>query len=163
MMDFQVDKEAKQIHVTRDFNAQRDLVWSAWTDHKILDQWWAPKPWKSETKRQDFREGGHWLYAMVGPGGEKHWARADYLSIKPKSSFSVMDAFCDEKGNVNKTLPRNKWDNTFISNGDTTTVKVKMQFDDLKDLEKIIEMGFREGFTAGLENLDQWLSENKTR
>lgn len=58
MMDFQVDREAKQINVTRDFDAPRDLVWSAWTEHEILDQWWAPKPWKSETKHFDFSEGG---------------------------------------------------------------------------------------------------------
>src|SRR5688572_16978462 len=99
-MNFTVDKENKMINVERDFNAPVDKVWAAWTQKEILDKWWAPKPWKAETKEMDFREGGHWLYAMVGPDGSKHWARADYKSIDAPGSFSVEDAFCDENGKI---------------------------------------------------------------
>src|SRR3954464_15084145 len=101
LMDFQVDKEAKQIKVTREFDASRDLVWSAWTDKDILDQWWAPHPWKAETKKQEFCEGGTWLYAMVGPKGEKHWSYAEYKKIAPKTRLSWQDGFCDENGKRN--------------------------------------------------------------
>jgi uncharacterized glyoxalase superfamily protein PhnB/uncharacterized protein YndB with AHSA1/START domain len=158
LMDFKVDKEARQINVTREFDAPRDLVWRAWTEAEILDRWWAPKPWKAETKSMDFREGGYWLYAMVGPEGEKHWARADYKSIKPKKSFAILDAFCDENGKVNASLPRSNWQNQFISEGDTTRVEIRISFDKLEDLEAIIRMGFKEGFSMGLDNLDAWLS-----
>src|SRR5687767_16002716 len=106
LMDFQVDKEAKQIKVTREFDAPLDLVWQAWTNSEILDQWWAPKPWKAVTKSMDFREGGTWLYYMQGPEGEKHWCKAEYKSIKPQKFFSWLDAFCDEKGVINKDMPR---------------------------------------------------------
>lgn len=100
---------------------------------------------------------------MVGPNGEKHWARADYLKINPKSAYSVMDAFCDENGNLNKNLPRNRWENSFEDKGETTRVKCKLSFDNLSDLEKLVEMGFKEGFVAGLGNLDQWLSEHRQK
>ena len=33
-------------------------------------------------------------------------------------------------------------------------VSIEIEFNNLSDLEKIIEMGFKEGFTAALENLD---------
>jgi uncharacterized glyoxalase superfamily protein PhnB/uncharacterized protein YndB with AHSA1/START domain len=157
-MDFQVDKEAKQINVTREFDAPRDLVWQAWTDSEILDEWWAPKPWKTETKFMDFRKGGHWLYSMKGPEGERHWCRLDYTSVKPRNSFSGLDAFCDENGKVNDKFPRSEWENRFTEEGETTTVHIRITYQSLTDLEKIIEMGFKEGFTMGLENLDHWLS-----
>lgn len=158
LMDFSVDKENKQIHVKREFAASRDRVWAAWTQPELLDQWWAPKPWKAETKTMDFREGGHWLYAMKGPEGEVHWSRANYISITPQESFTGKDGFCDEEGNMNTSLPLTFWENQFNEVNDSKTlVTVQLTFEALSDLEVLINMGFQEGFTAGLENLDQLL------
>ncbi|MDF9799422.1 putative glyoxalase superfamily protein PhnB/putative protein YndB with AHSA1/START domain [Catalinimonas alkaloidigena] len=158
LFNFNVDKENNQIKVERSFNAPIDLVWAAWTEADILDQWWAPKPWVAQTKSMDFREDGHWLYAMVGPEKEKHWARVDYIKIIPEKYFSAYDSFCDAEGNPNSSLPRNKWENNFTDRIDETLVNVVLSFDTLEDLEKIIAMGFKEGFAAGLENLDQYIA-----
>tara|TARA_R110002020_G_scaffold23460_1_gene77998 strand:- start:89 stop:1051 length:963 start_codon:yes stop_codon:yes gene_type:complete len=162
LFNFEVDKAKKQIKVERSFNAPISLVWSAWTEAEILDQWWAPKPWTAQTKSMDFREGGHWHYAMVSPEGEKHWGKVDYINIIPEEYFSALDGFCDEDGNLNSSLPRNKWENNFSGKGEETIVNILLSFDTLEDLEKIIEMGFKEGFTAGLENLDHYI-ENQFR
>jgi PhnB protein len=105
----------------------------------------------------DFREGGYWFYAMVGPSDEKHWSRADYIKIVPQQYFSAIDGFCDEAGKPNTTLPRNKWENSFIDQGEQTQVNILLTFNSLADLETILQMGFKEGFTAGLENLDQYI------
>ncbi len=157
LFNFTVDKQNNQIKVERLFHAPLDLVWAAWTTAEILDQWWAPKPWRSETKHMDFREGGYWLYAMVGPAGEKHWSRADYLRIVPEDYFCCYDSFCDEAGNINPSLPRHKWENSFTDKGEQTQVNILLSFDSLADLETILKMGFKEGFAAGLENLDQYI------
>lgn len=155
---FEVDRENNQIRVERSFRAPLDLVWAAWTEADILDQWWGPSPWRAETKYMDFREGGYWIYAMVGPENERHWSRADFVRIIPGQYFCGYDGFCDEEGNLMPSMPRNKWENTFTDQGDTTLVHVLLTFDTLEDLEKILAMGFREGFTAGLENLDRYLA-----
>ena len=161
LFNFTVDKEARKIHVERSFDAPVDLVWKAWTDPAITDQWWAPKPWRAETKSQDFREGGRWIYCMVGPEGERHWCLFEYKSIHPQKSYSGMDAFCDENEVLNPEMPRMNWDNHFSAKGDSTVVNIDISFDKLDDLEKIIEMGFKEGFTMGLENLDAYLKEHQ--
>ena len=83
LMNFVVDKENNKINVEREFDAPPDLVWSAWTESELLDQWWAPEPWKAETQSMNFTEGGYWHYAMVGPDGERHYGRADYKTIDP--------------------------------------------------------------------------------
>ncbi len=64
-------ESGKELIVTRIFDAPVNKVWHAWTDSAELDKWWAPKPWKAVTKQFNFSEGGHWLYAMQGPDGEK--------------------------------------------------------------------------------------------
>lgn len=158
-MDFSVDKENKQISVKRAFAAELPLVWDAYTKREILDQWWAPKPWQARTKTLDFKEGGYWLYAMVGPEGEEHWARADYQKIDHQHAFQARDGFADEDGNYNPELPRTDWDVSFSSTGDGTLVTNIITFDNLGDLEKILEMGFKEGFMMAIDNLDELLSQ----
>ncbi|GAB2772718.1 hypothetical protein GCM10027275_14560 [Rhabdobacter roseus] len=162
LMNFNVDKENNKIRVERAFAAPVANVWAAWTQAELLDQWWAPKPWQAKTKTMDFREGGHWLYAMVGPEGEEHWARADYQSIVPTKAFTAQDAFCDENGTINDALPGAHWSNTFQPQGDhATVVSIEITFKELSDLESHLEMGFKEGFTMGLENLDELLASQQ--
>ncbi len=167
LFNFNVDKANNQIKVERSFNAPIDLVWSAWTEAEILDQWWAPKPWVAQTQSMDFREGGHWHYAMVSPEGEKHWGKVDYIKINHQNFFSAYDGFCDAAGKLNTSLPRNKWENNFSQQNEQTLVNIHLIYDSLDDLEKIIEMGFKEGFTSGLENLDRYIEKhfpiNKTK
>jgi PhnB protein len=160
LFNFTVDKDNNTIDVEREFAAGLDLVWDAWTDPAHLDQWWAPQPYQTRTKSMDFREGGRWLYAMVSPENIAHWCRADYQKIDPRKSFSGLDAFCDEEGNINPEFPRSLWNNRFRQDpagADRTTVQISIQYKTLADLEKIISLGFREGFTMALENLDRYL------
>lgn len=158
---FTKDTEAKTLTVEREFSAPRSKVWYAYTTSDILDQWWAPKPWKAGTVAFDFSEGGKWHYYMAGPEGEKHYARFDYETIDPENSFSGYDMFCDENGAKNEELPSIHWNMEFIDNNNTTKLKVTMKFDDIADMEKIIAMGFEQGFDMGLMNLEELLAGSK--
>ena len=65
--EFTVDKAAKTVYITREFDADQSLVWDAFTKAEILDQWVAPKPLSSKTKHMNFEVGGRRFYAMVSP------------------------------------------------------------------------------------------------
>ena len=167
--DFIINKENKTVNIQREFAANLDLVWDAWTKPELLDLWWAPKPYQTKTKSMDFREGGRWLYAMISPAGEKHWCINDYKKIVPKKMYAGLDAFSDENGVINEEMPRTEWTNTFSENTTTTMVSIVAKYDSLADLEKIIALGFKEGLTMALQNLDQYLeaqfklrNQNKT-
>lgn len=157
-MTFDVNEAQKKIHVEREFSAPLSMVWQAWTDAEILDMWWAPKPWKCETRRMDFRPGGRWHYAMVGPEGERQWCLADYKMVNPEKRYTLSDAFCDENEIADDTKPAAHWDVNFVTAGDETRVVIDVLFDNSQDVADIIKMGFREGFTMGLENLDEYLA-----
>ncbi|MBS0030388.1 SRPBCC family protein [Chitinophaga sp. 22321] len=159
--DFSVDKENKTIRVTREFAATLPLVWDAYTKSDILDRWWAPKPWRAKTKTMDFRNGGRWHYAMVGPEGEEHWALAEYLDIQVHKTFALLDAFADADGNTNKDLPQSKWVVTFIDKGAVTLVESVITYADLAQLEATIKMGFKEGLAMAMENLDELFAASK--
>lgn len=158
--NFLIDKETHQVTVERSFNAPLTTVWAAWTEAEILDQWWAPRPWRAETKSQNFKVGGRWHYCMVSPDEkERHWCLFDYESIELQKMFSGIDAFCDENEVANDIKPRVRWRATFTATPDDATfVNIDLEFLSLNDLEQIMAMGFKEGFTMGLNNLDELLA-----
>ena len=159
LFDFTVDKVTATIHITREFAADIDLVWNAFTKADILDQWVAPHPWRAQTKEMDFREGGRWLYAMISPENIHHWSLADFIKIEPKSSFISKNSFSDENGNSNNPAFTSSLTETIFKIGaETTTVQIIKKMADLSQLEKFVSMGFKEGMSVTLKTLDDLLA-----
>lgn len=156
LFDFRVDKSAKTVFITREFDAGIELVWDAFTKAELLDQWVAPKPWTSRTKYMDFRVGGKRFYAMVSPEGLERWAIQEYKSISPKTNFKLFNAFADKDGNPE--LPGSDWDYTFSEQNGRTIVSITIYNESLTRLEKMIEMGFTEGFKMSMLNLENLLA-----
>jgi uncharacterized protein YndB with AHSA1/START domain len=154
------DLNEKSILVSREFEAPLADVWKAYTDPKLLDQWWGPSPWRAETKQMSFKPGGYWLYAMVGPEGEKHWARMDYLAIDPQKSFDVQDSFADENGVINRDMPVSKGRSSFTKTAKGTRVDFKLIYSTAEQLQKIVEMGFEQGITQCMDQLDAMLEKD---
>lgn len=157
VFNFTVNEDNNTVDVQREFPADLETVWDAWTKVGILDEWWAPKPWRAHSKRFDFREGGEWLYAMVGPENEKHWSKAEFGKIEEKRFLSWKDAFCDEEGNENSDMPGSFWTIIFSEENGHTMVDITIQHESSADLNAILKMGFKEGFTMGLNNLEELL------
>jgi uncharacterized protein YndB with AHSA1/START domain len=155
LFDFTVDKTKKTAYITREFDADLELVWDAFTKPEILDQWWAPKPWSSKTKQMNFEEGGRRFYAMVSPEGQEHWSLQKYSSISPKTNFKFLNVFADAE--ENPQLPGSDWDLSFSEQDGITKVSVSIYNESLERMEKMIEMGFKEGFTMTLKNLEELL------
>jgi uncharacterized protein YndB with AHSA1/START domain len=144
--------------IIREFAAELSLVWDAFTKQEILDQWWAPKPWTSKTKYMDFKVGGRRFYAMVSPDGEElGWSIQKYTSISPKTNFKFFNAFADK--DENPELPGSDWDLNFSEQNGTTTVRVSIYSESLARMEKMIEMGFSEGFKMTLNDLEELLTK----
>lgn len=161
-LDFAIDKVAKTVALSREFDAELPLVWDAYTKKELLDQWWAPKPWSSRTKVMDFEVGGRRFYAMVSPEGYERWAVQKYTSISPKTNFRFFNAFSDE--NENLELPGSEWDLSFNGQNGKTTVSITIYNESLERMERMIEMGFKEGTAMtmkGLEDLLASLSQKK--
>lgn len=159
--EFLVDRKENTITIRREFLAERQLVWDAYTKTELLEQWFAPKPLTTKTKSMDFREGGYWLYAMVEPNGTEYWGRMDYLNIQPIDSYTALDGFCDQNGTLNTQLPRANWEVTFTDLDDNAMVQTIVTYNSLADLETVIQMGMEEGLTSTLERLDSLLLKLK--
>ncbi len=159
LFNFTVDLPTSTVLVEKEFAAELPLVWDAFTKKEILDQWWAPRPYESKTKVMDFKVGGRRFYAMVSPEGLENWQLQQYTSITPKSNFRFLSAFADK--DENPQLPGSDWDLHFSEQNGVTKVSISIYNESQERMQKMIEMGFKEGFTMTLTYLEQVLSNKK--
>jgi len=158
--DVRIDRDTNQLHVEREFQAPLPLVWNAYTTPEILDQWWAPKPYRTRTNKMDFREGGLWLYTMIAPDAQEHHCRMDYTKLSMEKSYEGVDAFClNVEGDVNDALPSANVMVQFESVGERTMVRYTTTYSTPEHLETVVNMGIKEGLTMAMENLDALLRE----
>ena len=158
--DFTVDKAAKTVYITREFDAPLSLVWEAFTTKEILDQWTAPAPYTAKTKYMNFEVGGKRFYAMVSPEGKESWALQKYTSITPKTNFKMWNAFTDE--NENPAPTHSDWDYTFSEDNGVTKVVITIYNESLERLEMLLE-GFKAGFTITLATLEELLKRKQQK
>ncbi len=158
LFDFTVDKATATIHITREFAADINLVWDAFTKAELLDQWMGPKPYRVQTKEMDFREGGRWLYAMMSEDVPLGYSLAEFIKIRPKTSFTTKNSFTDENGNHADTgFTFSITTNSFKAGVEKTTVHIEKKMESLEQLEKFVTMGFKDGTISNMRNLDELL------
>lgn len=155
LFEFTVDKPAKTVFITREFAAPLSLVWDAFTNAEILDQWTAPAPFVAKTKFMNFEVGGRRFYAMVGPDGQEKWAVQKYTSISPTTNFKMWNAFADKDENTEPF--GSEWDYNFSEQNGTTTVRITIFNESFERMERVLD-GFKQGFTMSLENLENLLA-----
>lgn len=155
LFDFTVNKTAKTVFITREFDAELSLVWDAFTKQEILDQWTAPAPWVSKTKYMNFVVGGKRFYAMLSPEGQERWLIQEYTSISPKTNFKMLNAFADK--DENPELPGSEWDYNFSEQNGITKVSITIFNESFDRMEKLLE-GFQQGFTMTLNSLEKLLA-----
>lgn len=163
LFDFSVNKENKTIHIKREFDANLELVWKSWTTAELLDRWYAPSPYRTETKALDFREGGFWHYAIVSPEGNKHWTRYDYKKIEDQKTITELRAFSDENGMINPDFLRTESTLIFTETEGKTRITITEKYGSPEVFEKMATDSHKKGFSSHLKNLDKLLLTIKNK
>src|SRR5262245_39184288 len=61
-----------QIIMSCEFDAPRDLVFRAYTDPELLQQWLDPRDYTMTVKENDVRDGGKWRFVHSDAEGHEH-------------------------------------------------------------------------------------------
>jgi uncharacterized protein YndB with AHSA1/START domain len=83
----------RELVLERVFEAPRDKVFRAWTEPKLLKQWFAPLPWTTPGAALDVRPGGSCLIVMRDPDGNDHPSQGVYLEVVENEKLVFTDAF----------------------------------------------------------------------
>ncbi|HEY5796596.1 MAG TPA: SRPBCC family protein [Bosea sp. (in: a-proteobacteria)] len=83
---------ALDLELKREVDVPPRLIWRAWTEPKLLMQWFCPLPWKTTECELDLRPGGKFRTVMEGPNGERHDNTGCVLAVIPESFLAFTDA-----------------------------------------------------------------------
>ncbi|WP_210527398.1 SRPBCC domain-containing protein [Rubellimicrobium arenae] len=84
--------EDLSVTLTRHFRAGPVQVYEAWTNPDALPRWFGPEGYSCRTHSIDVREGGEWLFDMIGHG-MTFANRHRWTELRPHSRIAfLMDA-----------------------------------------------------------------------
>ena len=83
----------RELVLERIFDAPREKVYRAWTEPKLLKQWFAPKPWTTPGAALDVRPGGASMIVMRDPDGKDYPNPGIYLDVVENEKLVFTDAF----------------------------------------------------------------------
>lgn len=87
------------VEIVRVFDAPRALVWRAWTDPKMLAQWFGPRGFTSSVPELDVRVGGGLRIVMHGPDGNDYPMKGVFREVRPPERLVFTNIAVDKDGN----------------------------------------------------------------
>ena len=80
----------REIVISRDIDAPRELVFEAFTEVRHLSQWWGPEGFTTTTRSFEFRVGGEWDFVMHGPDGTDYKEWITWTEIAPPERIALL-------------------------------------------------------------------------
>lgn len=90
----------KELVITREFNAPRNLVFKAWTQRQHLEKWWGPKGFELFACKLDLRPGGFFHYGMRAPNGMTMWGKWIFREIVEPDRLVFVSVFSDAESRI---------------------------------------------------------------
>jgi uncharacterized protein YndB with AHSA1/START domain len=149
---FTVDKEKLEVRISRVFKATPQRVWKAYTDPEEIAQRWR----NTEIEKHDLRVGGKWRFIDRGENSdENHAFRGEFKEI-------------DEPRKLSRTFEYEPWAGhimletvTLEPHGDGQTLMTTVsRYDNLQDLEGMVQSGMEKGAVAGIERIAKLVESN---
>jgi uncharacterized protein YndB with AHSA1/START domain len=145
----------EQILITREFNAPKHLVYTAWTTPELVRRWWTAKRGEAKVVEIDLRVGGKWRHLMVTDDGFEVGFHGEFREIVPNERIVSTEVYeglpegvSDEDGATVNTV-------TFAEENGRTTVTLLIQAANKVSRDAIIDSGMEAGLQDALDLLEQ--------
>lgn len=146
----------REIVVTREFDAPRELVWDCWTVPALIKRWLSGPPgWTMTTCEFDPRVGGAWRFVSKGPDGFE-MGHGGVIKTFDRPDLMVTSEIYDMDWTGGETINTNVF--TDIGGGRSrSTLTVTYSSREARDGARATPMA--EGMEAGFQSLDRLLKE----
>jgi uncharacterized protein YndB with AHSA1/START domain len=151
------DFSDREIVVTRDFNAPRELVWEAWTNPEHVVHWWGPRGFSTTIEKMDVRPGGIWKHVMHGLDGANYPNKSVFKEVVKPERIVYSHGGGREGGRGAHFVATWTFDATAA---DKTRVTIRTVFASATDRDFVIkEYGAIEGGKQTLARLAEYLPQ----
>jgi uncharacterized protein YndB with AHSA1/START domain len=147
----------REIVISREFNAPRQLAWEAMTEPQHVVNWWGPRGFSTTIEEMDCRVGGAWKHVMRGPDGAKYPNKSVFKEIVSPERIVFSHGGGHEHGPGASFVAT--W--TFEALADSKTrVTGRMVFSSADERDFVVkEFGAIEGGKQTLERLGEFLAK----
>lgn len=166
----------KQKPASREFviscvlNAPREVVFRAWTDARLMAEWWGPHGFTNPVSELDARRGGKYRTVMRGPDGSEHPLKGVFLEITaperlvrtadhselPEAWHDMVDPKRDKSKKPDLGCVQTM---TFEEIGGKTKLTVNNSFESADVCAALMKLGMPIGWGQSLERLEQCVSK----
>jgi uncharacterized protein YndB with AHSA1/START domain len=148
---------ATEIHMTRLFDAPRELVFEAHSSCEHMSNWWGPRKYEFASCEIDFRPGGTWRVVHRAEGEEDQGFYGEYREIVPPEKIVWTFEWEGLPGHVSvETLTLEEQDGKTLA----TAVSV---FDNVEDRDGMLQSGMESGAAESYDRLDQYIETLRAR
>jgi uncharacterized protein YndB with AHSA1/START domain len=147
----------REIHVERVFDAPRDRVFAAFTDPKLIPEWWGPRDTTTVVDHMDVRPGGSWRFVIRNSDGSETGFRGTYREITPPERVVQTFEWEGMPGYVSVETA------TFEDLGDRTKVTTTSLFHTTEERDGMLESGMERGMNESYARLDDLLARLASR
>ena len=144
----------REIVLSRVINAQRELVFEAFTEVRHLSRWWGPEGFSTTTRSFEFRVGGEWVFVLHGPDGTDYPEWISWTEIVPPERIALVHGEFRADPNAFESLI------TFEPDSTATRIEMRTVFPtkELRD-EAVEKYHAIEGGQQTLGNLAAYITE----
>jgi uncharacterized protein YndB with AHSA1/START domain len=143
----------RDIHVERVFNAPREQVFAAFTDPKLIPEWWGPRDTTTTVDQMDVRPGGTWRFVIRNSDGSETGFRGTFREVSPPERIVQTFEWEGMPGYVSVDTA------TFEDLGDRTRVKSVTLFHTTEERDGMLEAGMEGGLNESYARLDELLAK----
>ena len=133
--------------------APRATLWRCWTEAKLLEQWFCPKPWFVTDAQIDLQPGGIFACTMNGPEGESFPSTGVFLAVEPEARLVTTDAFLPGWVPSSRAFLTSEILFEDLGDGTTRYTARAMHWSD-EARQEHEAMGFHEGWAAAADQLE---------
>lgn len=156
--------KTKTIELERTYPSSIDDVWLAWVDAEIVRQWWGPEHTIISDCKIDLRIGGQILIVMEADAGMgkyqgTKWPMDGSFTVIHTNELLAYDAKSWTEGEREDTTIEHTNEIRFTTNGDSTTVQLKIQINKIGPKAKMAAFGMKFGYKAFLDKLGKHLEK----
>ena len=142
----------REIHVVREFEAPRDRVFAAYTDPKLIPEWWGPRGTTTTVDRMEVETGGDWRFLVRNEDGSETAFRGTFREITPPERIVQTFEWEGMKGYVSVETA------TFEDLGDRTRVVSTSIFHTTEERDGMLGSGMEGGMNETYARLDELLA-----
>ena len=148
----------REIVMTRQFDAPRDLVFDAWTKPELLKRWLGAEGWSMVVCEVDLKVGGAYRYVWRGPDGREMGMGGVFREIVPPERLVTTEVF-DESWYPGQALDTM----VLVESDGRTTVTATLLYESREARDAVLQTPMAEGVAESYDKLDELLASTVAR